>query len=278
MPKPPITKKNPVSVLPEKNRKIFTHVIPTLRKIQEKKYFAELYRERQKKKTQEYYVNRIISKLNNFFEERHQRSATTKTKKEQPLRVQSLTKKNQREIRNFILERLKVLDLNQVESSLLSDLERIKIETRSFIRKTNKTEKEFSKESAIKKLIDDIDYYDYLHPSQRQKVLDLINYQLSLLTKEKKITDTQFEDLKKEVFELISKKIDPNEAIEKKAKKELTNEIMSSDLIKRELNGATILEKQEILSKLNSLILENFGTKKGNAYDILREYIASKYK
>lgn len=278
MHKLPITKKNPVSVLPEKNRKIFTHVIPTLRKIQEKKYFAELYRERQKKKTQEYYVNRIISKLNNFFEERHQRSATTKTKKEQPLRVQSLTKKNQREIRNFILERLKVLDLNQVESSLLSDLERIKIETRSFIRKTNKTEKEFSKESAIKKLIDDIDYYDYLHPSQRQKVLDLINYQLSLLTKEKKITDTQFEDLKKEVFELISKKIDPNEAIEKKAKKELTNEIMSSDLIKRELNGATILEKQEILSKLNSLILENFGTKKGNAYDILREYIASKYK
>lgn len=278
MPKPPITKKNPVSVLPEKNRKIFTHVIPTLRKIQEKKYFAELYRERQKKKTQEYYVNRIISKLNNFFEERHQRSATTKTKKEQPLRVQSLTKKNQREIRNFILERLKVLDLNQVESSLLSDLERIKIETRSFIRKTNKTEKEFSKESAIKKLIEDIDYYDYLHPSQRQKILDLINYQLSLLTKEKKITDTQFEDLKKEVFELISKKIDPNEAIEKKAKKELTNEIMSSDLIKRELNGATILEKQEILSKLNSLILENFGTKKGNAYDILREYIASKYK
>lgn len=278
MPKPPITKKNPVSVLPEKNRKIFTHMIPTLRKIQEKKYFAELYRERQKKKTQEYYVNRIISKLNNFFEERHQRSVTTKTKKEQPLRVQSLTKKNQREIRNFILERLKVLDLNQVESSLLSDLERIKIETRSFIRKTNKTEKEFSKESAIKKLIDDIDYYDYLHPSQRQKILDLINYQLSLLTKEKKITDTQFEDLKKEVFELISKKIDPNEAIEKKAKKELTNEIMSSDLIKRELNGATILEKQEILSKLNSLILENFGTKKGNAYDILREYIARKYK
>lgn len=278
MPKPPITKKNPVSVLPEKNRKIFTHMIPTLRKIQEKKYFAELYRERQKKKTQEYYVNRIISKLNNFFEERHQRSVTTKTKKKQPLRVQSLTKKNQREIRNFILERLKVLDLNQVESSLLSDLERIKIETRSFIRKTNKTEKEFSKESAIKKLIDDIDYYDYLHPSQRQKVLDLINYQLSLLTKEKKITDTQFEDLKKEVFELISKKIDPNEAIEKKAKKELTNEIMSSDLIKRELNGATILEKQEILSKLDSLILENFGTKKGNAYDILREYIARKYK
>ena len=278
MHKLPITKNPPVSVLPEKNRKIFTHVIPTLRKIQEKKYFAELYRERQKKKTQEYYVNRIISKLNNFFEERHQRSATTKTKKEQPLRVQSLTKKNQREIRNFILERLKVLDLNQVESSLLSDLERIKIETRSFIRKTNKTEKEFSKESAIKKLIDDIDYYDYLHPSQRQKVLDLINYQLSLLTKEKKITDTQFEDLKREVFRLISKKIDPNEAIEKKAKKELTNEIMSSDLIKRELNGATILEKQEILSKLNSLILENFGTKKGNAYDILREYIASKYK
>lgn len=272
-----IHKPNPITVLPEKNRKIFTAVIPTLRKIQEKKYFKDLYRETQNKKVKEYYVKRIIAKLNSFFEERHSRTSTNKNK-ESALRIQDLTKKNQRDIRSFILEQLNELDLNVDESKLYSDLERIKLDTRSFIKKNNKTEREFTKESAIKKILEDIDYYDYLHPSQRQKVLDLINYQLALLSKEKRITMAQFEDLKKEVLKIIARKIDSSYALENKAKTELKQEILSSDLIKRELKDSTPLEKQEILAKLNSLILEHYGTKKGNVYDILREYIIQRYK
>ena len=272
-----VHKSNPINILPEKNRKIFTDVIPTLRKIQEKKYFQDLYRETQNKKVKEYYVKRIIAKLNSFFEERHSRTSTNKNK-EAALRIQDLTKKNQRDIRSFILEQLNELDLNVDESKLYSDLERIKLDTRSFIKKNNKTEREFTKESAIKKILEDIDYYDYLHPSQRQKVLDLINYQLALLSKEKKITTAQFEDLKKEVLKIIARKIDSSYALENKAKTELKQEILSSDLIKRELKDSTPLEKQEILAKLNSLILEHYGTKKGNVYDILREYIIQRYK
>lgn len=271
-------KKNPITVLPKKNRLVFTKVIPTLRKIQEKKYFEDCYKEKQKRETIEYYVKDVERRVNYFFERNHKMSG--KNTKDGPFNIKFLTKKEQVELSRFIRTKIKELDLTKAPSELKAQLEEIKFSVRSYLFKIERDLKRpISKDKVLKKLAEDIDFYDFLKPHHKQIIIDLVNYNLALVTREKHLTSDQFNALKTAVQKLIDRKIDYSYAKKAKEISEVKIEILEFRSIKEELKMSTPTERKEIIKHIDALIEEEYDSRTSHIIDaVIKKYGREKFK
>ena len=271
-------KKNPITVLPKKNRLVFTKVIPTLRKIQEKKYFEECYKEKQKRETIEYYVKDVERRVNYFFERNYKMSG--KNTKDGSFNIKFLTKKEQVELSRFIRTKIKELDLTKAPSELKAQLEEIKFSVRSYLFKIERDLKRpIGKEDVLKKLAEDIDFYDFLKPHHKQIIIDLVNYNLALVTREKHLTTDQFKALKTEVFKLIDRKIDSAYAKKAKEISDIKAEVISFRAITQDIKTATKLERTEIIKHIDALIEEVYDSRTSHIIDaVIKKYGREKFK
>jgi len=271
-------KKNPITVLSKKNRLVFTKVIPTLRKIQEKKYFEDCYKEKQKRETIEYYVKDVERRVNYFFERNHKMSG--KNTKDGPFNIKFLTKKEQVELSRFIRTKIKELDLTKAPSELKAQLEEIKFSVRSYLFKIEKDLKRpISKDKVLKKLAEDIDFYDFLKLHHKQIIIDLVNYNLALVTREKHLTSDQFNALKTAVQKLIDRKIDYSYAKKAKEISDIKAEVISFRAIAQDIKTATKLERIEIIKHIDALIEEEYDSRTSHIIDaVIKKYGREKFK
>lgn len=271
-------KKNPITVLPKKNRLVFTKVIPTLRKIQEKKYFEDCYKEKQKRETIEYYVKDVERRVNYFFERNYKMSG--KNTKAGSFNIKFLTKKEQVELSRFIRTKIKELDLTKAPSELKAQLEEIKFSVRSYLFKIERDLKRpIGKEDVLKKLAEDIDFYDFLKPHHKQIIIDLVNYNLALVTREKHLTSDQFNALKTAVQKLIDRKIDYSYAKKAKEISDIKAEVISFRAITQDIKTATKLERIEIIKHIDALIEEVYDSRTSHIIDaVIKKYGREKFK
>jgi hypothetical protein len=252
MPKPKITTKgNPVTPLPKKNKVIFTKLIPTIRSIQEKKYWQDAPGKQsdidRKVNPQVKAVNRMLGKE----------------------KLSILSYKGKKDLNLFLYNRLKAMP-----EVTFRDLESLKREAISIIIKVKNShfkDNLISKDNAKKRIItEEIDYYDLLKDADKRKINTIINYNLRLINSKGLIS---FEDYKS-LVEIIRQELDKfnlRYVISKKLKQEL----LSSQRTKELLSYRTPVEQQRLFKYLNRIINteENIYSNKAQE-SIKREFIA----
>jgi hypothetical protein len=186
MPKYKITTKgNPVTPLPKKNRYIFTKVIPALKKVQRLKNEID---------TKERYA-----KLNNAKSDIKEHAKDIYKNLDSRKALDGLTPKVRKQIFEFIESKLSAIYLEGITRFKKMNIQQEANGLISWIKD--------HKEKAIvkKEIILNIKYYTDLKKKDRDKINEIINYNLALITNKPYLTLKQSAELQKTVLQSLAK-------------------------------------------------------------------------
>ncbi|HOZ36037.1 MAG TPA: hypothetical protein PLK55_03575 [archaeon] len=256
MPKPKIkihTKGNPITPLPEKNKVIFKKVIPTIRKIQEKRYWAE-----DAPGIQSEIDRKVNPKLKIL-----RRMVGVKT-------LAVLSKKGQKDLNNFWYKRLK--DLPEIT---FEDLKKLKHEAFSIIIKVKNQKFKnnlISKADAKKRLIqEELEDYDLLKATDKKRINTIINYNLALLNSNSLISFEDYRELLNTV-NMEYNKFNLRYVVAKKIKTAL----LSNPRTKELLSYRSVIEQKKLFKYLDTLIREEVNIYSIKSQEIIKRQFISK--
>lgn len=240
--------KNPIKFIGEKNRSIFTDLIPTLRKIQRKKYALLIEQEKERSKA-------ITQKVKDLQREMERRFFTThpKTKARKPFKFSDLSPKMQRNLERFLFRKIKQMDLStfsiEQKEQLLADVRRLLFDI-----KAKKNRKQLLlKSTAKQQLLEDImPDFNKLKEKDKRTINTIINYNLSLLTTNTYITSNEYNMLREKVV-LEIRRINTNYVVIE----EIKNELLSDPTTKRKFAEMSEIEKRKKLKQLDQIIRSN---------------------
>ncbi len=187
MPKPKIkihTNGNPITPLPEKNRYIFTDLIPELKKVQRLKNEIEI-KERYAK------LNAAKSEINGHAKEIYKNLDSRQE-------LDGLTPKVKKQVFEFIESKLSAIYLDGVTKFKKMAIQQEANGLISWI-------KDHKEKAVVKKeIISKIKYYEDLKKIDRDKINEIINYNLSLITNKPYLTAKQSAELQRTVFKYLT--------------------------------------------------------------------------
>lgn len=187
MPKPKIkihTNGNPITPLPEKNRYIFTDVIPKLKKVQRLKNDIE---------TKERYA-----KLNAAKSEIKENAKEIYKNLDSRKELDGLTPKVKKQILEFIESKLSAIYLEGITRFKKMAIQQEANALISWI-------KDHKEKAVVKKeIISKIKYYDNLKKKDRDKINEIINYNLELITNKPYLTEKQSAELQRTIFKYLA--------------------------------------------------------------------------
>jgi hypothetical protein len=178
------TKGNPITPLPEKNRYIFTDLIPELKKLQKLKNEIE---------TKERYAK--LNKAKSEIKEHAKEIYNNLLSREE---LEGLTPKIKKQVFEFIESKLSAV--------YLEGITRIKKMTIQQEAKGLISEIKDHKEKAVvkKEIISKIKYYNDLTKRDRDKINEIINYNLALITNKPYLTLKQSAELQRTIFKSLT--------------------------------------------------------------------------
>lgn len=259
------SKTPPITFIGKKNQTIFTEVIPTLRKIQRKKHNIEV-----KKKIEiNNKINKLLTKETRIIKRMvENRIIVTdpKTNKKKAMLFSEISPKLQKDITRFISLKLKKIDVTKItqehREQLFADVRQLLFNVK--VKKNSKIL--ISKNTARKELIEDfsknIAEYNKLKEKDQRQINTIINYNLSLLTKETYLTQEMYRELKEIVFFETSKLNVNYTAIE-----EIKTSVLNYKTTKKIFSQFSPLEKTQKIKHLEKLIraTPDYYTSKGRA-------------
>lgn len=220
-----VHKSNPINVLPEKNRKIFTDVIPTIRKIQEQKYFSEISKESERKKRNNSLVKRACRLIGGD-------------------NLKSLSERTRRAVKNQMYE-----NFDKLEGDIgIEQIRKIKQSALSLILKIKRTQKQLltKKEARDRIITEEVLYYDKLKPEHKAQLNNLIKYNLALINQQTHISFEEYLSLREKVFSELNHF--PIDYVNIMLARE---EILLNPITKRKLAEMSAIEKAKLLKYLN---------------------------
>jgi hypothetical protein len=240
--------KNPITFIGEKNRIVFTDLIPTLRKIQRQKYAILIEQEKERSKA-------VTQKVKDLQREMERRFFTTdpKTKARKPFKFSDLSPKMQRNLERFLFRKIKQMDLStfsiEQKEQLLADVRRLLFDI-----KAKKNRKQLLlKSTAKQQLLEDVmPDFNKLKEKDKRTINTIINYNLSLLTTNTYITSNEYNMLREKVV-LEIKRINTNYVVIE----EIKNELLSDPTTKRKFAEMSEIEKRKKLKQLDQIIRSN---------------------
>jgi len=237
-----VHKSNPINILPEKNRKIFTDVIPTLRKIQEQKYFSEISKESERRKRNNSLVKRTCRIIG-----------------EKNLKI--LSEKTRRAVKNQMYEHFDKLD-GEID---IEQIRKVKQGALSLILKIKRSQKQLltKKEARDRIITEEVLYYDKLKPEHKAQLNNLIKYNLALINQQTHISFEEYLSLREKIFSELSHF--PTDYVNIMLARE---DILSNPTTKRKLLEMSDIERAKTLKYLDRE-LKQVGSKiyKGNNFE-----------
>lgn len=187
MPKPKIkihTTGNPITPLPEKNRYIFTDVIPKIKKVQQLKNEIET-KERYAK------LNAAKSEIKDHAKEIYNNLISRKE-------LDGLTPKVKKQVFEFIESKLSAIYLEGITRFKKMGIQQEANGLISWI-------KDHKEKALVKKeIISRIRYYNDLKKKDRDKINEIINYNLELITNKPYLTEKQSAELQRTIFKYLA--------------------------------------------------------------------------
>ena len=248
--------KNPISFIGEKNKTVFTDVIPTIREVQRKKYSEEIKTEAKKEKQIRNNVKSLERKIESRFFNRD-----PKTNERKPLRLSDLSPKTQKSLRRYLFLKIKKFNVEKLSSEqaeeILADIRRLLFDLKIKKNKKQLTLKSTAKEELISDLVPD---YDKLKDKDKRAINTITNYNLRLITRNTYLTNEEYSQLREKIsFEI--KKIKTNYTIIEDIKAEL----LSNPTTNKLFSTLTDIQKQKKLKYLDKLIrsTHNYATPNG---------------
>jgi len=250
--------KNPISFIGEKNKTIFTDVIPTIREVQRKKYSEEIKQQSREDKKVKENVKLLERRIEHRFFNRD-----PKTNKRKPLRLLDLSPKTQKSLRRYLFLKIKKFNVEKLSSEqveeILADIRRLLFDIKIKKNKKQLTLKSTAKEELISDLVPD---YDKLKDKDKRAINTIINYNLRLITRNTYLTNEEYSQLREKIsFEI--RKIKTNYTIIEDIKAEL----LSNPTTKKIFSKLTDIQKQKKLKYLDKIIrsTHNYATLNGRA-------------
>lgn len=180
---------NPVTPLSERNRYIFSDLIPTIKKIQRKKSKIET-RERSAR------LNAAKKEIKGHAREIYNNLLARKTPGGQSL-LDGLTPKVKKQVFEFIESKLSATYFDGITNVIKMNIQQ---EANGLIHWI----KDHREKSVVKKeLISKIKYYEELKKQDRDKINELINYNLSLITNKPYLSAKQSAELNKTICKAL---------------------------------------------------------------------------
>lgn len=248
--------KNPITFIGEKNKTIFTDVIPTIREVQRQKYAKDIKQQAKKDKQVRDNVKLLERKIERRFFTRD-----PKTNERKPLRLSELSPKTQKSLRRYLFLKIKKTNVEKLSSEqveeLLADIRRLLFDIKVRQNKKQLILKSTAKEQLLNTFVPE---YSKLKDKDKKAINTIINYNLRLLTRQTYLTNEEYNQLREAVLAEI-KKINTNYTVIEDIKKDL----LSHPTTKRIFSNLTDLEKKRKLKFLDQLIrsTHNYATPKG---------------
>ncbi|MFA5746160.1 MAG: hypothetical protein WCX82_04710 [archaeon] len=178
-------RKNPITPLPEKNKLIFTKLIPTIRKVQKLKNEQEIIQKTSQLNAARLEIRNYTKNIYSNLESRQE--------------LEGLNQKTRKQVFGFIESKIAESYLKGINRKMEMDIQVLASGLIQEIK--NRLEKPKVKREIISK----IKYYKYLTQKEKQKINEIINYNLALISKYPTLTLEQVTDLNKKIFKMLSK-------------------------------------------------------------------------
>lgn len=225
---------NPITPLSEKSQVIFGKVIPTIRKIQEKKYWTEGTPGKQSEIDRR--VNPHIKRL--------RRMIGTES-------LEVLSKKGLKDLNNFLYERLK--NLPEITATDLKNLKREAISIIIKVRNSKFKNNRISKKEAKQRIVmEELEDYNLLKAKDKRNINTIINYNLALVNSKSFIS---FEEYKALLNTIVTEfhKLNLRYVVAEKFKSSLLSEPRTKQL----LSYMSDIEQKKLIKFLDRSIRES---------------------